>query len=127
MQRFRTGKNQKLIQMIFNQGGFRLAAPCTNCGGQGQSIPRGSECTFCDGVGKVKKQKTDTIDIPAGIDNGMRIRMAGKGDSPLEGKGPAGDLILEFKVAKHPQFARDGANIIIDVPVPLEVDRKSVV
>lgn len=71
------------------------------CNGAGKSIPRGSECNDCDGVGKVKKRQTVDVDIPAGVEDGMRMRVSGKGDAPLEGDGPSGDLILEINVMHH--------------------------
>lgn len=112
-------------QVIFSQGGFRLAAPCTACGGKGKTIPKESECKPCGGLGRMQKVESLVVDIPAGtifnpgMDNGMRMRVSGKGDAPLEGNGPSGDLILEIQVMADKLFKRDGNTVYVDVHVPL--------
>jgi molecular chaperone DnaJ len=85
-------------QVSYKQGGFHMAAECPVCNGKGKSIPKGSECGDCNGVGKVKKRQTLPLDIPAGVEDGMSVRVSGKGDIPLNGQGSHGDLILEIKV-----------------------------
>ncbi|KAJ3308721.1 hypothetical protein HDV04_006210 [Boothiomyces sp. JEL0838] len=81
-------------QVIFNRGGFQMATSCPACGGKGKTIARG-------------------------IDDGMRVRLQGQGDEPIEGNGRPGDLLIQINVSRHPQFKRDGANILLDVDVPL--------
>lgn len=110
----------------FMQGGFQMASTCGTCEGTGLTIPRGSECKACSGNGVVRERKTITIDIPAGIEDGMRLRVDGQGDSPPTGKAGAdavrsqrGDLYVFIRVAKDPKFQREGSNILYTASVPL--------
>jgi len=97
-------------------GTFRTRSACRRCGGAGKSYQR--TCKVCQGQGKVKKPKKVEVKIPAGIDNGNQLRMAGLGDAGING-GPNGDLYIEFLVAKHALFKRDGNNIILDFPITI--------
>lgn len=95
-------------------GNISSTRPCSRCGGKGKIIK--NPCSSCRGLGRVKVQKTVTVDIPAGIDNGQTIRLGGQGDCGFNG-GPAGDLLLNISVKKHPLFNRDGYDINCDIPV----------
>jgi molecular chaperone DnaJ len=94
-----------------NQGAFAFAEPCTNCRGTGQVIE--SPCPTCHGSGAVTKDRTITVRIPAGVADGQRIRLAGKG-SPGQ---PPGDLFVRVSVQPHPVFARKGNNLTVTVPI----------
>jgi molecular chaperone DnaJ len=96
------------------QGFFSIQQTCPTCHGTGKVIP--DPCTTCDGVGRVKKTKTLEVKIPAGIDDGMRIRSAGNGEPGLNG-GPPGDLYVEIRVREHPVFQRDGDDLHCEVPI----------
>ncbi len=95
-------------------GNFMSRSTCSNCEGTGKIYK--TKCSTCRGKGYVNKNKTITVKIPSGIDNGMRLRLSGKGGSGING-GPNGDLYLEFNVKEHPFFKRDGDDIILDVPL----------
>ena len=75
-----------------------MSSICPSCNGKGRYIPPGSKCGSCNGKGLVRDKKTLTVDIPAGIEDGMRVRLARQGDAPLEGDGPNGDLLIEVNV-----------------------------
>jgi len=96
------------------QGFFSIQQTCPTCHGSGKVIPE--PCTSCEGVGRVKKNKTLEVKIPAGIDDGMRIRSAGNGEPGING-GPAGDLYVEIHVKEHPVFQRDGDDLHCEVPI----------
>jgi molecular chaperone DnaJ len=100
------------------QGFFSLQQTCPRCHGSGKVIPE--PCTACDGVGKVKKTKTLEVKIPAGIDNGMRIRSSGNGEPGLNG-GPAGDLYVEIHVKTHPVFEREGDDLHCRIPISFTI------
>ena len=106
-------------------GGFQMASSCSTCGGSGMAAPRGSECRSCQGDGVVRERKTLTVDIPGGIEDGMRLRVSGEGDAPPMGKvggdvrGTNGDLYVFVKVARDPQFSRQGSDILYTATVPL--------
>jgi molecular chaperone DnaJ len=85
-----------------------------HCRGTGKIIPE--PCTSCGGQGKVKRQKTLEVKIPAGIDDGMRIRSSGNGEPGTNG-GPAGDLYIEIRIKDHDIFERDGDDLHCNVPV----------
>ena len=97
-------------------GSFVSKSTCSNCSGTGKTFKR--RCSSCSGRGKVKKNRTITVKIPAGIDNGMRLRVQGKGEAGNNG-GPAGDLYLEFRVSEHEFFKRDGNDIYLSVPITI--------
>jgi molecular chaperone DnaJ len=96
------------------QGFFSVQQTCPHCRGSGKIIP--DPCTTCHGQGKVKKQKTLEVKIPAGIDDGMRIRSTGNGEPGTNG-GPSGDLFIEIRLKKHDIFEREGDDIHCSVPV----------
>jgi molecular chaperone DnaJ len=98
------------------QGFFSIQQTCPNCRGSGKIIPE--PCTTCNGAGKIKKQKTLEVKIPAGINEGMRIRSAGNGEPGSNG-GPSGDLYIEIRVKQHDIFERDGDDLHCTVPVGL--------
>jgi molecular chaperone DnaJ len=96
------------------QGFFSVQQTCPHCRGSGKIIPE--PCTTCHGQGRVKKQKTLEVKIPAGIDDGMRIRSAGNGEPGING-GPPGDLYIEIRLRKHDIFERDGDDLHCVVPI----------
>jgi molecular chaperone DnaJ len=98
------------------QGFFSIQQTCPHCRGTGKIIPE--PCTTCNGAGKIKKQKTLEVKIPAGINEGMRIRSAGNGEPGANG-GPSGDLYIEIRVKQHEIFERDGDDLHCTVPVGL--------
>jgi molecular chaperone DnaJ len=98
------------------QGFFSIQQTCPHCRGSGKIIPE--PCTTCNGAGKIKKQKTLEVKIPAGINEGMRIRSAGNGEPGTNG-GPSGDLYIEIRVKAHDIFERDGDDLHCTVPVGL--------
>jgi molecular chaperone DnaJ len=107
-----TCHGQGVVQM--RQGFFSVQQTCPHCHGTGKIIPE--PCTTCHGQGKVKKQKTLEVKIPAGIDDGMRIRSAGNGEPGTNG-GPPGDLYIEIRLKKHDIFERDGDDLHCVVPI----------
>jgi molecular chaperone DnaJ len=101
-------------QVQMRQGFFSVQQTCPTCKGTGKLIPE--PCVACHGVGKTKNNKTLEVKIPAGIDDGMRIRSAGNGEPGTNG-GPAGDLYIEIRLKKHDIFERDGDDLHCQVPV----------
>lgn len=97
------------------QGFFAMEAPCPDCGGLGHKISR--KCTECDGTGTVHKQRTLEVKIPAGIEDGARIRLAGQGEAGING-GPTGDFYLDVRVRPDKVFDRKGDDLIMRVEVP---------
>lgn len=95
-------------------GTFMTRTTCPNCRGKGKSYE--STCSHCKGTGRVKENKNLEVKIPAGVDTGNRLRLAGKGDSGSNG-GPNGDLYLEFRVKEHTLFERDGNDIYLELPI----------
>jgi len=98
------------------QGFFSIQQTCPHCKGSGKIIPE--PCTTCNGAGKIKRQKTLEVKIPAGINEGMRIRSAGNGEPGTNG-GPAGDLYIEIRIKQHDIFERDGDDLHCTVPVSM--------
>ncbi|OYT88383.1 MAG: molecular chaperone DnaJ [Burkholderiales bacterium PBB6] len=98
------------------QGFFSVQQTCPHCQGTGKIIPE--PCTSCNGAGKIKRQKTLEVKIPAGINEGMRIRSAGNGEPGTNG-GPAGDLYIEIRIKQHDIFERDGDDLHCTVPIGL--------
>ena len=96
------------------QGFFSLQQTCPKCHGSGKHIP--TPCTSCKGSGKTKQQKTLEVKIPAGIDEGMRIRSTGNGE-PGANNGPAGDLYVEIHIKPHALFQRDGNDLHCQIPI----------
>ncbi|MGB7035247.1 MAG: molecular chaperone DnaJ [Xanthobacteraceae bacterium] len=98
------------------QGFFTLERTCPNCQGRGQSID--SPCPSCAGSGRVTRERTLAVNIPAGVEDGTRIRLAGEGEAGVRG-GPPGDLYIFLSVGSHPFFQRDGADLHCRVPVSM--------
>ncbi|MFN7570161.1 MAG: molecular chaperone DnaJ [Betaproteobacteria bacterium] len=96
------------------QGFFSIQQTCPTCRGNGKVIA--DPCAACHGEGRIKKNKVLEINIPAGIDEGQRIRLAGKGEPGMNG-GPAGDLYVEIHIKPHDVFQRDGDDLHCQVPV----------
>ena len=101
-------------QVARNAGGFAFAETCPTCRGRGQVID--DPCPSCHGSGVGTKSRTVQVRIPAGVKDGARIRVAGKG-APGERGGPAGDLFVQVHVSPHALFTRKGDNIAFTVPV----------
>ena len=102
------------VQM--RQGFFSVQQTCPHCRGSGKIIPE--PCPTCSGQGRIKRQKTLEVKIPAGIDDGMRIRSAGNGEPGMNG-GPPGDLFIEIRLKKHEIFERDGDDLHCVVPISI--------
>ncbi len=95
-------------------GQFVTQTTCTKCAGDGQIVQ--TPCSTCRGRGRVEDQKTLQVRIPAGVDDGSRIKISGSGEAGARG-GPDGDLYVYLSVAPHPLFRRDGLDVMLDVPV----------
>jgi len=100
------------------QGFFTMERTCPACHGAGRVIE--NPCRACGGQGRVQKEKTLSVSIPAGVEDGTRIRLAGEGEAGLRG-GAAGDLYIFLSVKPHRLFQREGANIHLRVPIALPV------
>jgi len=98
------------------QGFFTIEQTCPTCQGSGQIIEK--PCKACGGPGRVRREKTLSVNIPAGVEDGTRIRLAGEGEVGLHGAAP-GDLYIFVSIAAHTIFQRDGANIFCRVPIPV--------
>ena len=98
------------------QGFFSIERPCPACGGEGSSIK--NPCLKCSGSGQVKKQKTISVTIPAGVDTGTRIRISGEGEPGQRGAGN-GDLYIFVEVQKDRLFEREEANIFCQIPISI--------
>jgi len=102
--------------MQVRQGFFSVQQTCPQCRGSGKIIPE--PCPACHGQGKIKNHKTLEVHVPAGIDDGMRIRSSGNGEPGTNG-GPPGDLYIEIRIKKHETFERDGDDLHCVVPVSI--------
>jgi molecular chaperone DnaJ len=99
-----------------SQGFFGFSRPCANCGGAGTVIEE--PCPACRGAGRVARQAPVTVNVPAGATDGGKLRFKGKGE-PGTGGGPTGDLYVITHIKKHPYFSRDGADVVLDLPVSI--------
>ena len=101
-------------QLRFQQGLFSIAKTCGQCQGQGSTLR--DPCKACHGAGAVRGQHSLSVRIPAGVDTGSRLKLRGEGESGVQG-GPAGDLYVVLHVREHALFARDGNDVVCDVPI----------
>ena len=102
-------------QVRMQQGFFSVQQTCSTCRGQGKIIK--NPCNKCHGSGVSDRQQTLEVTIPAGVDNGDRVRLTGKGEAIRDGQ--SGDLYVEVVVREHEIFQRDGADLYMDVPVSI--------
>lgn len=102
-------------QVRMQQGFFSVQQTCSTCRGQGRIIK--NPCNTCHGSGVKDRQQTLEVTIPAGVDNGDRVRLTGKGEAIRDGQ--SGDLYVEVVVREHEIFQRDGADLYMDVPVSI--------
>ena len=100
------------------QGFFSIERACPRCGGSGAMVL--DPCLDCRGQGQVRRERTLSVRIPAGVDDGARIRLAGEGDAGAR-SGPRGDLYIFVSVKPHELFERDGLDLLCTVPVPMAV------
>jgi len=101
-------------QVRMQQGFFSVQQTCPACKGVGTTI--NDPCNDCHGRGRIRKTRTLSVKVPAGVDDGDRIRLSGEGEAGRNG-GPSGDLYVEIRVSKHKIFERDGANLACEVPI----------
>jgi molecular chaperone DnaJ len=111
-----TCRGQGRVQ--YRQGFFAVARPCPECGGTGERIK--DACPDCRGEGRVLRQRTLTVAVPAGVDDGARLRLSGEGSHGRAGGRP-GDLYVLISVAPHEQFRRDGADVILAWAIPFHL------
>lgn len=98
------------------QGFFAIERTCPTCQGRGQMID--NPCDACRGAGRVTKERSLSVNIPPGVEDGTRIRLAGEGEGGVRG-GPAGDLYIFLSMQAHPFFQRDGADLFCRVPISM--------
>jgi len=103
-------------QMVLQQGFFRVSRPCDVCAGSGEIVR--NRCTDCRGQGRLEGQQTISIRIPAGVDDGTRLRLAGEGEAGISG-GPPGDLYVVVSLRAHELFERDGPDVHCRVPITM--------
>lgn len=103
-------------QVRMQQGFFSVQQTCPRCHGSGSMI--NDPCGTCGGHGRVRDNKTLSVKVPAGVDTGDRIRLAGEGEAGENG-GPPGDLYVQVRVKDHPIFKRDDNNLYCDVPISI--------
>jgi len=99
-----------------SQGFFTIERTCPGCQGQGEIIE--DSCEVCSGAGRVAKERTLSVNIPAGVEDGTRIRLAGEGEAGMRG-GPPGDLYIFLSIRPHEFFQRDGADLFCRVPIAM--------
>ncbi|MEP6851457.1 MAG: DnaJ C-terminal domain-containing protein, partial [bacterium] len=109
-----SGEVQSVQRSLLGQ--VMTSRPCPVCAGTGQQIP--NPCPHCGGEGRVRARRTIPLDVPAGVEDGMRIRLTGQGEVG-PGGGPAGDLYVEIHELLHDVFTRDGADLHCSVTVPM--------
>jgi molecular chaperone DnaJ len=97
-----------------NQGGFAFSEPCRACRGKGRLVD--VPCAACGGEGVASNERTLNVRVPAGVDDGQRVRLTGRG-APGERGGPAGDLLVTVHVTPHPLIKRRGDDLVMSVPV----------
>jgi len=109
-----TGQVRRVRQSILGQ--MVTAGPCTRCQGQGELI--GDPCGDCRGDGRRTEERTLTVDVPAGVDTGTTLRLAGRGAAGARG-GPNGDLYVHLRVAPHKRFERAGYDLVEELHIPM--------
>ena len=109
-----TGSIQRAVRSLL--GNVMTSSPCGSCRGYGTIIA--TPCVTCQGQGRVRARRTVPVDIPAGVDTGLRLQMPGSGEAGPAG-GPNGDLYLEMKVRHHDVFSRDGDDLLATLEVPM--------
>jgi molecular chaperone DnaJ len=102
-------------QAIFQQGLFRISRPCDACRGEGRVVR--DPCKSCRGSGRIEGERSIKVRIPPGVEDGMRLRVSGEGEAGIAGGSP-GDLYVVIRIAPHPLFEREGADLVCEVPVP---------
>ncbi|MDE2132799.1 MAG: molecular chaperone DnaJ, partial [Betaproteobacteria bacterium] len=105
-------------QVRMQQGFFSIQQTCPACHGSGKTIAH--PCPECNGAGRTKRYKTLAVKIPAGIDQGDRVRLSGEGEHGVAG-GPPGDLYVVVQIRPHPMFERDGADLHCEMPISFGV------
>lgn len=108
------GQVQQVRQSVFGQ--VLTSATCPACRGTGTRIPE--PCPTCGGAGRTQERETITVEVPAGIDDGGRLRLRGRGEAGMQG-GPAGDLYVRVRVRQHELFVRDGNDLHCELHVPM--------
>jgi len=103
-------------QVRFQQGLFQIAKTCGQCNGEGRVIR--TPCSACRGTGATRETREIKVKIPAGVDDGSRLKLRGEGEAGAHG-GPAGDLYVGLHVTPHPLFQREGPHIVCDLPVTM--------
>ncbi|HSI43924.1 MAG TPA: molecular chaperone DnaJ [Methylotenera sp.] len=103
-------------QVRMQQGFFSVQQTCPKCHGTGKVIKEEDKCNTCHGAGRVKQNKTLSVKIPAGVDEGDRIRLSGEGEAGVNG-GPTGDLYVVVHLKEHEIFQRDGGNLHCEMPI----------
>ena len=98
------------------QGMFGFSRPCPRCGGESTIIEQ--PCSACRGQGKVRRRKPVTVNVPAGANDGGKLRFKGKGEPGVNG-GPTGDLYVITHIKKHPYYSRDGADVVLSLPISI--------
>ena len=98
------------------QGFFAIERTCPTCAGRGEMID--NPCTACGGAGRVTRDRSLSVNIPAGVEDGTRIRLSGEGEAGMRG-GPSGDLYIFLSIKPHPFFQRDGADLFCQVPISM--------
>lgn len=101
-------------QVLRSQGFFQVASTCPTCRGTGEIIV--DPCRTCSGKGRVPVKRRIRVNVPAGVDNGTRLRVAGEGEGGFNG-GPAGDLFVELRVEDHKKFTREGLDLFADIQI----------
>lgn len=109
-----TGEVRVVRQTVLGQ--MMSASVCRRCGGQGQYLP--SPCSVCDGAGRLIEDKTYTVDVPAGVDEGSTLRLTGRGAVGMRG-GPPGDLYVRLRVKPHERFVRQGDDLVQDLEISM--------
>ena len=104
--------------VVSSNGFFQVRQPCPHCGGSGEIVR--NPCRACGGEGRVRANRKISLNVPAGVDTGSRMRLPGKGEGGSRG-GPAGDLFVVIHVRPHEIFSRQGADTHCEIPIPLHI------